>query len=692
MVQGTVSPDVAGAPASQDEEPGWLTLVDMCRTRAAEEPDRVYFSFLENGVEESASLTPAQVDLRARAIAVELLRRAEPGDRVLLNYGPGLDFVPAFFGALYAGMIAVPIPPVEIGRDGARTDRLDAVLASSRPAVFLSTTGVLAKLAGSGQVARALEGVVRLATDTVDPAAASQWRAPDIDRGTVAYLQYSSGSTGLPKGVMLTHANVLDNLALIHTNGARGDLQEGQQPPPVVLWLPLFHDMGLVSAVFQPLFAGFEATLMPPLAFVQHPFNWLRAISDRGDAISVAPNFAYELCVRRIGPEQIAKLDLSGWRLAAVGAEPVRAETLERFSETFAPAGFRRETFFPCYGLAESTVMVSGGPAPEEPAIRSFDADALVAGRVRPATGGARARQLVGCGQIQPSLTLRVVNPATGEPCADDEIGEIWVNGVHVGQGYWEQPDETEALFGRLDAEGDLPNEGWLRTEDLGVLLDGKLFVTGRIKDLIIVDGRNIYPHDIEFDRRGGHDAIAQRRLRRVLGRDRGRRGDGRRRRAPYRSLPVDVCAELDEIARAAESGAVSGGARRPASCRLRPRGARRIHRTSSGKIARKGRARRPRRRPRRPSGPPDAATGTVMTDPRHRPRQAGALVDWLRAAVGELLELESHEVDPEPADRARPLLARWRGPVGELEDHLGRDLDPTMIFETPPSRCSSAS
>ncbi|GAA2359077.1 fatty acyl-AMP ligase [Streptomyces carpaticus] len=508
MVQGTFSPTSAGTAAPQDDDPGWLTLVEMCRARAAGEPDRRYFSFLENGVEESDSLTPAQVDLRARAIAVELLRVAKPGDRVLLNYGPGLDFVPAFFGALYAGMIAVPIPPVETGRDGAKTDRLEAVLASARPALFLSTTGVLEKLAGSEQVGRALAGVRQLATDTVDTAVAGEWREPDIDRDTVAYLQYSSGSTGLPKGVMLTHANVLDNLALIHTNGARGDLEEGQTPPPVVLWLPLFHDMGLVNAVFQPLYAGFEATLMPPLAFVQHPFNWLRAISDRGDAISVAPNFAYELCVRRIGEEQIAKLDLSGWRLAAVGAEPVRPETLERFAEKFAPAGFRRATFFPCYGLAESTVMVSGGPAPEEPVIRSFDAAALVAGRVRPATEGARARQLVGCGQIQPSLTLRIVDPATGEPCADDAIGEVYVSGYSVGSGYWDAPAITEETFrARLPQDPDLV---FLRTGDLGFLYDGQLFITGRRKDVIILDGLNYYPHDIEATVSGSHPALRQ--------------------------------------------------------------------------------------------------------------------------------------------------------------------------------------
>lgn len=490
------------------EEPAWKTLIEMCRDRAGEQPHRKFFSYLENGAEESDALTPHEVDARARAIAAELQKHAPAGARVLLNYPPGLEFVTAFFGCLYAGMVAVPIPPVETGRDGAKTGRLDAIAASSRPELFLSTAAALDRLGRSEAVDEALSGLIRVATDTVPDENAAHWSEPPVHGDTVAYLQYSSGSTGLPKGVMLTHANVLDNLALIHKNGSRGDEATAETPPPVVLWLPLFHDMGLVNGILQPLFAGYEVTLMPPLAFVQHPFNWLRAISERGTAISVAPNFAYELCVRRVKKEQIETLDLSGWRLAAVGAEPVRAETLERFCETFAPAGFPREAFFPCYGLAESTVMVSGGPALDEPVIRSFDAHDLTAGRVRPAKEGTRARQLVGCGQIQPSLALRVVDPVTGETCAEDEIGEIYVSGTSVGSGYWNAPQATEDTFRARLPEA--PGLDFLRTGDLGFLYEGQLFITGRRKDVVILDGLNYYPHDIEASVSGSHPALRE--------------------------------------------------------------------------------------------------------------------------------------------------------------------------------------
>ncbi|MBR8641365.1 fatty acyl-AMP ligase [Streptomyces tuirus] len=493
--------------AVQDsDEPAWKTLVEMCQDRAAEQPDRKFFSFLENGVDETASLTPREVDLHARAVAAELQKHAPAGARVLLNYPPGLEFVTAFFGCLYAGMIAVPIPPVEAGRDGAKTGRLEAITSSAEPELFLSTASTLDRLGQSESVDKVLSGLVRVATDTISPDHAELWNEPVVDGDTVAYLQYSSGSTGVPKGVMLTHANVLDNLALIHKNGSRGDEEASETPPPVVLWLPLFHDMGLVNGILQPLFAGFEVTLMPPLAFVQHPYNWLRAISDRGTAISVAPNFAYELCVRRITEEQIKTLDLSGWRLAAVGAEPVRPETLERFCEVFGPVGFHREAFFPCYGLAESTVMVSGGPAFDPPVIHTFDAHDLAAGRVRPAKEGSRTRTLVGCGQIQSSLTLRLVDPVTGELCADDEIGEIYVSGSSVGSGYWNAPQVTEETFrARLpQASG----RDFLRTGDLGFMYDGQLFITGRRKDVIILDGLNYYPHDVEASVSGSHPAL----------------------------------------------------------------------------------------------------------------------------------------------------------------------------------------
>lgn len=509
MVQSSSLSSSSPEQATQDsDEPVWKTLLEMCRDRAAEQPDRKFFSFLENGSEESDSLTPREVDAQARAIAAELQKHAPAGARVLLNYPPGLEFVTAFFGCLYAGMIAVPIPPVEAGRDDAKTGRLEAVTSSAEPELFLSTASTLERLSLSAAVDKALSGLVRVATDTVSPDNSEHWKKPGIDGDTVAYLQYSSGSTGVPKGVMLTHANVLDNLALIHKNGSRGDEAEAETPPPVVLWLPLFHDMGLVNGILQPLFAGFEVTLMPPLAFVQHPFNWLRAISDRGTAISVAPNFAYELCVRRVSEEQLKTLDLSGWRLAAVGAEPVRPETLERFHEKFGPVGFRREAFFPCYGLAESTVMVSGGPALDEPVIHSFDAHDLAAGRVRPAQGGSRSRDLVGCGQIQPSLTLRLVDPVTGETCADDEIGEIYVSGTSVGSGYWNAPQLTDETF-RVQLP-EAPQRRFLRTGDLGFLYDGQLFITGRRKDVVILDGLNYYPHDIEASVSGSHPALRE--------------------------------------------------------------------------------------------------------------------------------------------------------------------------------------
>lgn len=397
----------------------WPTLVDMCASRAAEDPERVYFTYLPDGRTVGASLTAEAVDRGARALAVLLLRHADPGDRVLLAYPPGLEFIVGFFGCLYAGLIAVPIPPVEIGRTGPKTDKVDAVCGSAEPRVLLTTQSALTRLDG-GRAVGSLADVVCLASDTVlgedARELAEKWSPPEIEPGSVAYLQYSSGSTGVPKGVTLTHRNVLNNLELIRANAYRGELRAGERPPPNVLFLPFFHDMGLVNGVLSPLYRDYEAVHMSPMAFVQRPVSWLRAVSDRGRAVSVAPNFAYELAVRRVPEEQVAELDLSGWELAGVGAEPVRPETLEAFSAKFAAAGFRSSAFFPCYGLAESTVMVSGGPALRDPVIATFDAERLAAGRVVPVAGRrgvAGVQALVGCGQIQDTLCLRIVAPLT---------------------------------------------------------------------------------------------------------------------------------------------------------------------------------------------------------------------------------------------------------------------------------------
>jgi acyl-CoA synthetase (AMP-forming)/AMP-acid ligase II len=490
----------------QDNSGGeWTSLVTMCRDRAAAEPDRKNFVFLGDGSEETDSLTLSELDRRARAIAVRLTEVVEPGARALLNYPPGLEFISAFFGCLYAGVIAVPIAPVGSARDEAKLGRVGAITASCKPEVLLGTEGLLTGIDDAARRVSGLADVTDIATEQVDVALAAKWSEPDIAPDTVAYLQYSSGSTGLPKGVVITHGNVLSNLALIHENGARED---GRTSAAVVLWLPLFHDMGLVNAVLQPLFVGYDSVLMSALSFVQRPFTWLRAISKAGLALSVAPNMAFDLCVRRITEEQRAQLDLSQWHLAAVGAEPVRAETLDRFCELFEPCGFRRETIFPCYGLAEATVMVSGGPTGQAPVVVRLDADELANNRVVLAADGVRAHESVGCGQLQPTMTHAIVSPTTGTPCGPDEVGEIWVSSTSVGGGYWEAAELTERTFHATLPE--FPGRHFLRTGDLGFVRDDQLFVTGRLKDVIILDGMNYYPNDVELTVSGAHPAIRE--------------------------------------------------------------------------------------------------------------------------------------------------------------------------------------
>jgi acyl-CoA synthetase (AMP-forming)/AMP-acid ligase II len=486
----------------------WATLVDMCRDRSAADPDRRIFVFLENGTDESAALTLADVDLRSRAIAVRLSELAAPGTRVLLSYPPGLDFITGFFGALYAGMIAVPVAPLDGDRNDVKGSRLESIARSAEPEVLLTSTTAVERvrkaLADSGR----LSDLYVLVSDEVPDDAAGRWTRPDIGPSTVAYLQYSSGSTGLPKGVMLRHASVLHNLALIVENGSCDEEGGHDRPPPFISWLPMFHDMGLISSVVEPVYAGYDAVLMPPMAFVHRPFGWLRAVSDAGRANAAAPNFAYELCARRSKPDQRARLDLSGWQIALVGAEPVRARTMRLFAETFAPCGFRPEAFFPSYGLAESTVMVSGGPVGRGAVTRTFDAHALAAGQVRLAGPGAKSQELVGCGQIQPSLTVVVTRPGTDVPCAEDEVGEILVSSPSVGDGYWNAPEETERTFrARVRGYGE---RDFLRTGDLGFVFGDQLFVTGRIKDVIILDGLNHYPHDIELTVGTSHPAIRE--------------------------------------------------------------------------------------------------------------------------------------------------------------------------------------
>ncbi|WP_437561756.1 amino acid adenylation domain-containing protein [Sorangium sp. So ce542] len=483
------------------------TLVDLLRLRAEAQGDALVFRFLTTGDVDGGAEAWTYRDLHVRAmgIAASLQAAGGAGERALLLYAPGLDFIAAFMGCVYAGVIAVPTYPPNPAQMDRTLPRLRAIARDAGARFVLSTAMIASMAEALGQQAPELAELRWLATDAIEPGAASAWRPPAISGETLAFLQYTSGSTGHPKGVMVSHANVMANERAIlagfeHDAGSSG-----------VGWLPLFHDMGLIGKVLQPIFVGFPCTLMSPLAFLERPMRWLKAISRFRATTSGGPNFAYDLCARKATPEDLAALDLRSWTVAFNGAEPVRAETLDRFAATFAPCGFRREAFYPCYGLAEATLFVSGGLRAAPPACVSVDAGALARGvslEVDPASvgagAGAGARRLVSSGA--PRARVAVVSPEGGERLADGQIGEIWVAGPSVAGGYWGRAEETARTFGaRLAGDDATP---YLRTGDLGFLAGGELFVTGRIKDLIVIRGRNLYPDDIERTVEAAHPRV----------------------------------------------------------------------------------------------------------------------------------------------------------------------------------------
>ena len=474
-------------------------LVDLLRLRAELRPDGLPHVFSADGEGEGERLSHRGLDHGARTVAAGLVGRCSAGDRALLLYPPGLDFNRAFWGCLYAGVIGIPVAPPQLSKLEAGLARLRSITANSGARVLLTTAAVAERLGEALPLVGGFEGLRIVATDQLDGAAADDWSPVRITGDSVAYLQYSSGSTGDPKGVVLTHANVLANLAVI------GRALRATPESRGVVWLPTFHDMGLLSAVTLPVAADFTVWQMSPLAFVQRPLRWLRMISQVGATHSVAPNFAYDLCARRISAEQAAELSLSRWQVALCGAEPVQPQTLTRFAEAFAAAGFRRETLFPCFGLAEATLMVTGGPAGSGVRTLLAEPEALKEGRITAVSEADRGRALVASGEILDGLEVRIADGDTLEPLPEGEVGEIFVAGDSVAAGYWNNPVATEEAFG-LGLGG--RTGSFLRTGDLGFLRDGQLWVTGRRKDLIIVDGGNHYPQDIEFSAASSHPAV----------------------------------------------------------------------------------------------------------------------------------------------------------------------------------------
>ncbi|NEQ48313.1 MAG: amino acid adenylation domain-containing protein [Leptolyngbya sp. SIOISBB] len=440
-----------------------------------------------------------ELDRQSRAVAAQLQVMGLEGERALLLYPPGLEYLVAFFGCLYAGVIAVPAYPP---RNQRNTPRILTVVKDAAATIALTTRVIQSRLQSLLVKHEDLADLHWLTTDALAEGTAEEWQPLSLRSDSLAFLQYTSGSTSTPKGVMLSHGNLLHNAAATY------ELM-GHSPESVfVSWLPVYHDMGLIGGILQPLYGAFPCILMPSASFLQRPYRWLQTISRYRGTTSGAPNFAYELCVDKVTPEQQQSLDLSSWTVAFNGAEPVRSQALEQFATKFSTCGFRSRAFYPCYGMAEATLMVSGGRHRQEPVVKPLQRIDLEHNRVVVADdqGVDQVQSLVGCGQTLPQQQIVITHPETQRRCESDEVGEIWVSGPSVGQGYWQRPEETEGTFRAYLA--DTGAGPFLRTGDFGFLDGESLFVTGRVKDMIIMRGRNLYPQDIELTAERSHPAL----------------------------------------------------------------------------------------------------------------------------------------------------------------------------------------
>lgn len=478
------------------------TMSDVLAQQAASDPTRTAYVFLDDR-DGAVDMTYGELDRRARVIAARLQLELQPGDRALLVYPPGLDFIAAFFGCLYAGVVAVPATYPKPRRP---MPRLNRIALDCDAHVALSTAATLTTLDPDLLSADAATSQW-IATDELVDELAQHFEPPTVRESDLAFLQYTSGSTSDPKGVMVSHANLLNNLECIRHAFGIGEMEDDHVSATGVFWLPAYHDMGLIGGVLTPLYMGGRSVLMSPTAFLQRPMRWLEAIHEYKATISGAPNFAYDFVARRTRPEEREKLDLSMWRLAFCGAEPIRAEAFALFAEAMRPCGFKSKALYPCYGLAESTLLAAGPDFHNEPTVLTLNRHALSEHRVAVACGEPEemTQRLVGCGQSMPGHTLLLVDAATGKVCGADEVGEILIQGPSVAGGYWNRDAETADEFGGTVAgyEGN-----FLRTGDLGFNHDGELYVTGRLKDVIIIRGRNHYPQDIEQSAEAAHPAL----------------------------------------------------------------------------------------------------------------------------------------------------------------------------------------
>ena len=482
----------AGVPYPRGSVGETAHFIDVLRSRASAQRDRAAYQFFRKN-ELTASVTYGELDSQVRSIAGFLQRAGLAGERAVLFYETGIDYIAALFGCFYAGVIAIPL---YAPRRKPSLNHVSLICADAQPRAALSTARLTGAIEPLTVGHPGLAGLRWLATDTIPE---TPWIEPAIDGRTPALLQYTSGSTGDPRGVIVTHENLLQNQQAIQQ--AFGVMEKSI----VVSWLPLYHDMGLIGGVLHPVFTGAVCMLLLSATFLQRPLTSLQAISLHGGTVSGGPNFAYDLCVDKIKPDDRAGLDLSRWSIAFNGAEPVRAETLERFARAYEPYGFRMESFRPCYGLAEATLFVTGKPARDGPTVSHVSRQSLSAGEAVESADDDAARQ-VACGSSPSDSVIAIVNPDDCRELAHGKIGEIWVSAPSVAAGYWNRPEETRHTFQAV-LEGS-PKGPFLRTGDLGFMRANELYVTGRLKDLIVINGRNIYPQDVERLVEQSHSAL----------------------------------------------------------------------------------------------------------------------------------------------------------------------------------------
>lgn len=463
------------------------TLSEMLREKSSLYPEKNAYIFLKDGDEVGEKITFRQVDQEAQRLAGVLQSEHLQGERVLLLYPSSLEYIKAFFGCIYASSIAVPVYPPRANK---AAKRIVSIVQDSQAKAVLTTKAIRDKLLESENFGAIASKLQWIATDALSEYKSHEWSPSVVDPNDIAYLQYTSGSTGHPKGVEITHRNVLHNSRYIHTLHRTG-------PDTVsVSWLPIYHDMGLIDGILQSAYTGGTAVLMPAVSFLQRPIRWLKAISDYSASHSGGPNFAYDLCIEKIRKSEIESLDLSCWTNAYVGAEIVWAKTLFQFSQKFKEAGFEDRSFHPCYGLAESTLVATGGEYGERPTL--LEISQRMPGRKCKKDGieSIESGFLVGNGKSHQDIIVKIVNPVTLAECLPNEEGEIWIHGPSVARGYWKNEDLTKKTFQARCMGSD--TREYLRTGDLGFLHKDELFYTGRLKELIIIRGQNYYPYDFE--------------------------------------------------------------------------------------------------------------------------------------------------------------------------------------------------